>query len=160
MPRGKPFEQREQGHRDLAGTLLDLLGRRGTFREHRLGQPDALIVLATGLERAQPVDRHPRGGRDQPGLEIADERLFRAMQAQPYVLHDVFGIRDGTEHAVCDALKAGAQSLEDGVDVVHSDEMPRRAGVGQRDIELAAGHASQPSDFRHSGLAEPLKIGL
>lgn len=159
MPRGKPFEQREQGHRNLAGTFLDLLGRRRAFREHGLGQPDAHIVLAAGLERAQTVDRHPRGGGDQPRFEVADERLFGAVQAQPYVLHDVFGVGDGTQHAVCNALQPGTQSLENGVDVVHGNKGPRRAGAGQRDIEFATGHASQPSDFRRSGLARLHGIG-
>jgi hypothetical protein len=100
--------------------LEHLLRRRRRVGELRLGQPDADVVLALHLGRAQAVDRDARRDGDEPGLGVVDAAAVGLVPAQPGVLHDLLGLGRGAEHPVGDALQSRAQAVEGAGGIVHA----------------------------------------
>ena len=77
-----------------------------------LGQPLAVIGLASVRGRAQPVQREPADHRRQPRPQIVDRRRLRSVPAQPRILHDVLGVGDGSGESVRDGQQMRPQFLE------------------------------------------------
>ena len=65
----------------------------GASVDDRLGQPLTDVRLALGLQPAQPIDRQPGRGRDEPRFGILDAAGCRLVPADVGVLDDVLGIR-------------------------------------------------------------------
>jgi hypothetical protein len=113
LGRRQRLQHHEQGEADRVGQQRLVLGIEPLRRAHdRVGHVDVERLLAPRAPRAQHVQRHARDDRGQPTTEVVDLARLRAAEADPRLLHGVFGLAERPEHAVGRRPQLGPVLLE------------------------------------------------
>ena len=107
----EPLEERQKRHREIVGKVEIAMGRQ-TIVHNRLRQPGTDVRFSLGFEPAQPIDREPSRGPDEPRLRVVDAALVRLMPAEIRLLHDVLGVGAGAEHPVRQTKQAPPERFE------------------------------------------------
>src|SRR6267154_1592645 len=135
LERSKAFQRKHQRQSDIFLLFL--------FNEG-IGKPGTNIGLALTARRFELIETKARDRAAQEGLGLANLAAVGTHPADECLLHHIFSVNHGAEHAVGHAHERRTQRLE-----------TRRCVLGSRRHRQAA--AALAADFTAAGSAQPPK---